>query len=235
MRTRQDMARVDSIHIDAVVALFTCGVIVFSALFSGLISAFSAGDKQTLGALQESSRTVSGSGGRAFLRKALVSVEIGLTVVLLIGAGLLIRSYERLRSTDVGCITDNVLTMRIALPNARYSTPEMRANFYDALLTRVRALPGVEAATFDTLVPGQGYGGDWGFTIPEHPPQPIGQGSTAIMRYADANYFAALGIPILRGPDVSTKASVWIKLMKSSSASRWQRRSIPVKIPSASI
>ena len=197
--TRQDMARVDSIHIDAVVALFTCGIIVFSALFSGLISAFSASDKQTLGVLQESSRSVSGSGGRAFLRKSLVSVEIGLTVVLLIGAGLLIRSYERLRSTDVGCITDNVLTMRIALPSARYSTPESRANFYDAMLTQVRALPGVEAATFGMLVPGQGYGGDWGFTIPEHPPQPIGQGSTAVMRYADANYFSTLGIPILRG------------------------------------
>ena len=199
VRTRQDMARVDSIHIDAVVALFTFAVIIFSALFSGLISAFSASDKQTLGALQESSRTVSGSGSRAFLRKALVSVEIGLTVVLLIGAGLLIRSYERLRSTDVGCITDNVLTMWIALPNARYSTPEMRINFYDALLTRVRALPGVQAATFETIVPGGGYGGDWGFKIPEHPPQPIGQGNSAIMRFADAGYFSTLGIPILRG------------------------------------
>ena len=199
VRTRHDMARVDAIHIDAVVALFTLGVIIFGALFSGLISAFSSGDKQTLGVLQESSRSVSGSGSRAFLRRALVSIEIGLTVVLLIGAGLLIRSYQRLRSTDVGCITDNVLTMRIALPEARYSTPEIRANFYDALLARVRALPGVEAATFDTLVPGQGYGGDWGFTIPDHPPAPIGQGNTAIMRYADGDYFAALGIPILRG------------------------------------
>jgi predicted permease len=199
VRTRQDMARVDSIHIDTVVALFTLGVVVFCALFSGLISAFSASDKQTLGALQENSRTVSGNGSRAFLRRALVSIEIGLTVVLLIGAGLLIRSYQRLRSTDVGCITDNTLTMKLALPNARYRTPEMRVNFYDALLTRVQALPGVEAATFDTLVPGQGYGGDWGFTIPDHPPQPIGQGSTAIMRYADSGYFAALGIPILRG------------------------------------
>jgi predicted permease len=199
VRTRQDMARVDAIQIDAVVALFTFSVIVFSAFFSGLIAAFSAGGKQTLGALQESSRSVSGSGSRALLRRALVSVEIGLTVVLLVGAGLLIRSYERLRSTDVGCVTDNVLTMRIALPSARYSTPELRLNFYDALLARTRALPGVEAATIDTLVPGQGYGGDWGFSIPDHPPLPIGHGNSAIMRYADAGYFAALGIPILRG------------------------------------
>ena len=197
--TRQDLARVDAIHLDSVVALFTVCIVVFCALFSGLISALSASDKQTLGILQESSRSISGSGHRALLRRALVSVEIGLTVVLLIGAGLLIRSYQRLRSTDVGSITDNVLTMRIALPSARYKTPESRANFYDALLARVRALPGVEAATFDTLMPGQGYGGDWGFTVPEHPPQPVGKGSTAIMRYADPQYFATLGIPLLRG------------------------------------
>ena len=196
---RQDMARVNAIHIDAVVALFTVGVILFCALFSGLISALSASDKQTLGVLQESSRSVSGSSNRALLRRTLVSVEIGLTVVLLIGAGLLIRSYQRLRSRDVGCITDNVLTMKIGLPGARYNTPESRANFFDALLTQVRALPGVSAATFDTLVPGQGYGGDWGFTIPEHPAQPNGQGSTAIMRYADSRYFVTLGIPLLRG------------------------------------
>ncbi len=196
VHTRQDMARIDSVHMDAVVAFFTLGIIVLSALFSGLISAFSTNDRQTLGMLQESSRTVSGS--RALLRRALVSVEIGLTAVLLIGAGLLIRSYERLRATDLGCATDNVLTMRVALPNARYGTPEVRANFYDALLTRVRALPGVEAATFATMVPGQGYWGDWGFSIPEHPQQ-LSHGSTAVMRFADANYFSTLGIPILRG------------------------------------
>jgi putative ABC transport system permease protein len=199
VRTRQDMARVDAVHMDAVVVFFAAGIILLSALFSGLVSAFSANDRQTLGTLQESARTMSGSGSHALLRRTLVAVEIGLTVVLLIGAGLLIRSYERLRSTDLGCITDNVLTMRIALPNARYSSPELRANFYDALLSRVRALPGVEAATFVSMVPGQGYWGDWGFTIPEHGAQPIGHGDTAIMRYADANYFSTLGIPILRG------------------------------------
>jgi predicted permease len=199
VRTRQDMARVGSIHIDAIVALFTFGVVLFCAMTSGMLSALSTNDRQALGALQEGSRTVSGSGARALLRRALVSVEVALTVVLLIGSGLLIRSYQRLRSTDVGCITDNVLTMWIALPDARYGTPESREEFYDALLARVRVLPGVEAATFNTMAPGEGYGGDWGFTIPEHGTPPIGHGNTAIMRFTDADYFAALGIPILRG------------------------------------
>ena len=197
--TRQDMARADSIHIDGLVALFTVSIVLFSALFAGLISAFSANDKQTLSTLQEGSRAVSGSHARAMLRRALVSIEVGLTVVLLIGAGLLLRSYERLRSTSVGCITDNVLTMRIALPAGRYKTADQRANFYDALLTRVRALPGIQAAGFNTIVPGQGYWSDWGFTIPDHPPLPRGEGNTALMRWADPGYFAALDIPFLRG------------------------------------
>ena len=84
-------------------------------------------------------------------------MEVGLTVVLLVGAGLLLKSYERLRSADMGCVTDNVLTMRIGLPEARYKTHAMSANFFDTLLEQVRALPGVEAAGLVEAVPGQGY------------------------------------------------------------------------------
>jgi predicted permease len=198
-RTRTDMSRVESIHIDGVVAAFTVGIIVLCALFSGLIAAFSASDKRVLSALHESSRSVSGSNARATLRKVLLTIEVGLTVMLLIGAGLLLKSYERLRSADMGCTTQNVLTMELTLPAARYKTPADRANFFDALLTRVRALPAVEGAGFVTAVPGQGYWGDWGFSIVEHPPLPQGKGLFAIDRWADPKYFGAMGIPILRG------------------------------------
>jgi putative ABC transport system permease protein len=197
-RTRYDMSRVESIHIDGVVAVFTVGVIVLCALFSGLIAAFSASDKRILGALHEASRSV-GGGARATLRKVLLTVEVGLTVILLVGAGLLLKSYERLRSADMGCITQDVITMHLGLPDARYATPAQRANFYDTLLERVRALPGVDAAGFATVVPGQGYVMDWTFTIVEHPPLPQGSGLYAISRWADPKYFGAMGIPILRG------------------------------------
>ncbi|MGB6687955.1 MAG: ABC transporter permease [Terracidiphilus sp.] len=199
MRTRTDISRVDSIHIDGVVAAFTIGVIVLCALFAGLIAAFSASDKRILAALQESSRSVGGGNARATLRKALLTLELGLTVILLIGAGLLLKSYDRLRASDMGCMTQNVLTMRLTLPAARYKTPAERTNFFDALLDRVRALPGVQHAGLVTAVPGQGYWGDWGFNIVEHPPQPQGKGLFAIDRWADPKYFAAMGIPILRG------------------------------------
>jgi putative ABC transport system permease protein len=197
--TRADMSRVESIHIDAAVAAFTVGIIVLCALFSGLIAAFSGSDKSVLSALHEASRSVSGGNAGARLRKVLLTVEVGLTVILLMGAGLLLKSYERLRSADMGCITQNVLTMHLGIPDARYAKGAQRANFFDTLLERVRALPGVDAAGFVTAVPGQGYWGDWTFTIVEHPLLQQGTVPDAIFRWADPKYFNAMGIPILRG------------------------------------
>jgi predicted permease len=198
-RTRLDMSRVDSIHIDGFVVAFTAGVIVLCALFSGLIAAFSSSDRRILGALHEASRSVSGNSARPTLRRVLLALEVGLTVILLIGAGLLLKSYERLRAVDMGCSTQDVITMHFGLPDARYATPAQRANFYDMLLERVRALPGVDAAGFVTAVPGQGHGMDWTFSIVEHPLLPQGSGLAAIGRWADPRYFGAMGIPILRG------------------------------------
>jgi predicted permease len=198
-RTRHDMSRVASIHIDGVVAAFTVGVIVLCALFSGLIARFSTSDKRILRVLHEASRSASGGSARATLRNGLLTLEVGLTVILLIGAGLLLKSYERLRSADMGCLTQDVITMHLGLPDARYATPAQRANFYDTLLERVRALPGVHAAGFVSAAPGQGYGADSTFSIVEHPALPQGSGLSALSRWADAQYFTAMGIPIVRG------------------------------------
>jgi predicted permease len=198
-RTRQDLNRVESIHIDGVVVAFTVGIILLCALFSGLIAASSSSGKRMLGALHEASRSVSGGSPRATLRKVLLMIEVGLTVILLIGAGLLLKSYERLRSVDMGCLMQDVIIMHLGLPDARYPTAAQRANFYDTLLERVRALPGVEAAGFVTAAPGQGYALDWPFSIVGHPPLPPGSGLSALSLWADPKYFGAMGIPILRG------------------------------------
>ncbi|MBV8632543.1 MAG: ABC transporter permease [Silvibacterium sp.] len=198
--TRPEMARVNSIHIDWVAGGFAVALVVLCALFAGLISAFSAKSAEVLGSLQESSRSYSAGQGRARLRKLLLVMEVGLTVVLLTGAGLLLKSYDRLRSANLGCITRNVLTMQFDLPKTRYAQPAQRANFFDTLLDRVRHLPGVQAAGLVfPVVPGDGYGGDSGFTIVEHPPLPQGQGNFAIHRWVDPGYFSAIGIPLLRG------------------------------------
>jgi putative ABC transport system permease protein len=120
-------------------------------------------------------------------------------VVLLIGAGLLLKSYQSLRSTDMGCAMDNVLTMQLRLPEARYITPVQKAAFFEQLITRVRALPGVQAAGLVTVAPGQGWGGDSLVAVVEHPPLPRGKSLDAIERAADPDYFAAMQIPLLRG------------------------------------
>jgi len=200
VRNRQDMARVEAVHLDGVVVAFAAALIVLCAFFAGLISAISAKGSQVLTALQESSRANSAGHGRARLRGVLLTLEVGLTVVLLIGSGLLIKSYARLRSANLGCLTQNVLKMDFSLPEARYSKAAQRAIFFDTLLARVRNLPGVQAAGFVfPVVPGDGYGGDSGFAIPEHPAPPQGKLLYALHRWADPGYFATIGIPLLRG------------------------------------
>jgi predicted permease len=199
LRTRQDMARVEDIKIDGVVAAFTVGVMLLCALFSGLVSALNATDKRVLGSLHETSQSHSAGSARARLRKTLLAAEIGLTVVLLTGASLLLKTYQRLRSSDMGCITRNVLTMRLDLFDKRYSQRAQLVDFYTTLLARLRALPGVEAAGFVMAVPGQGYWSHQEFNIVEHPALSQGELQYAINRWADPGYFGAMGIPILRG------------------------------------
>ena len=197
--TRRDMIRVAFVHMDAVVMVFALTLVFLCTFFAGMTSWGSAKDDRILGALRESSRSHSPGRGRVRLRKWLVALETTLTVVLLVSAGLLLKSYSRLRSSDLGCITNNVLTLRMTLPKATYARPEQRTTFFETLLEQVRSVPGVRAAGLVSAVPGQGYEGDSDFTITEHPPLPAGAGQYAVDRWADPGYFAALGIPHLGG------------------------------------
>jgi len=182
------------------VLVFACVLVFASALLAGLLPAISSISKGAIAALQASSRNAAGSHARTALRKTLLTVEIAATVVLLVAAGLLLKSFWRLRRTDVGCATDNVLTMSYSLAAKRYQSPEKVNAFNEALLERVRALPGIRAASLGSTVPGAGAGEDDAFTIPEHPP--IAPGTAlpdALYRTTDPEYFSALQIPLLKG------------------------------------
>jgi predicted permease len=219
INTRQDLSRVESIHIDGVVVAFTVGLVFLCAVFAGLISSVSNSGQNVLSSLQESSRSHSGGHARAKLRKLLLSLEVGLTVILLITAGLLLKSYERMRSSNLGCITSNVLTMGFALPETHYSEPSQRVELFETLLERVRSLPGVQAAGLATTVPGQGYSQDNGFAIEEHPPLAVGQLQYALVRYVDPGFFADLGIPVFHGEafDASQRLDRAMKVIVSDS------------------
>jgi putative ABC transport system permease protein len=201
---RHDVPRADSIAVDGVVAAFTLGLVVLCAAFAGAVSSLSMRGEQALLALRESSRGQSAGVARTRLRSILLSLEVGLTVVLLIGAGLLLKSYAQLRSTDLGCLTDNVLKMDLSLPTASYKGTAI-ANFFSSFVDRVRNLPGIRAASMVyPAVPGDGQTSNDNFVIIEHPPLPLGQANIANNRWCDSGYFAALGIPLLNGRTFSS-------------------------------
>ena len=198
--TWTDLPNVQSIRADGVVLVFACVLVFASALLAGLLPAISSTSKGAIAALQASSRNAAGSHARTALRQTLLTVEIAATVVLLVAAGLLLKSFWRLRTTDVSCATDNVLTMSYSLAAKRYQSPEKVNAFNEALLERVRALPGIRAASLGSTVPGAGAGEDDAFTIPEHPR--IAPGTAlpdALYRTTDPEYFSALQIPLLKG------------------------------------
>ncbi len=217
---RQDMNRLESIHVDGVVVLFSVGAIALCAIFSGALTAVSVDDRNLLNVLQESSRAASGSRGRAALRKALLVIEVCLTVVLLAGAGLLIKSYQRMRSADIGIPIDHTLTMKISLPEARYKKQEQAVAFFEALIERVRALPGVQAAGLVSTAPGQGWGGDRTGFVSERPPQSDSQFIDFMMRGADPGYFHAAQIPVIKGrvftPDERLERGTFAVLSQSA-------------------
>jgi predicted permease len=193
------LPRAESIHVDGTIVLFTFGIVCAAAILAGLLPALSATQKGILGALKDSSRAAGASVSRARLRKTLLSVEIALTVVLLIAAGLLLKSFVQLRTTDLGIAGDHVLTMGYGLPKDLYSKPEQRVAFSQSLLERVRRIPGVQSVGLGSTVPGAGWGGDQVFIIPERPNYADNKQPDAMTRFADPAYFATLGIPLISG------------------------------------
>jgi predicted permease len=195
----RDLPRADAIHIDSGVLAFSIALVFVSALLAGLLPAISSTGKGLLAALQDSSRSIGGSASRAGLRRMLLTAEITLTVILLVSAGLLFKSFLHLRMSELGCLTDNVLTIKYELPEKQYDKPEMVIAFHESLLERVRRLPGVLAAGLVSAPPGGGHEDDYVFTIPEHPSQGSMLEQDALYRTADPGYFAALQIPLVSG------------------------------------
>jgi predicted permease len=198
IHARPDLARVDSVHFSGVTLLFGLGMVALSGMLAGLVPGFSFLRGPLLESLQESSRTNSSGSATARLRKILLAIEVGFTVVLLTTAGLLLKSYQKLRSIDLGCESRNVLTMGFLLPDTQYDTYAKKSAFFSDLMDRLHALPGVKAAALATTLPGQGYGGDQSFTIPEHPAG-TQVGRNAMIRAVDPGYFRTMGIPLLSG------------------------------------
>lgn len=199
VRHWDDLPNAASVHIDGVVVLFALVLVLATGLLAGLAPALAATGPGMIEALKDNSRAMSASPARARLLRTLLAAEVGLTVVLLVGAGLLFSSFLRLRGEQMGCATDNVLTLRFFLRGDHYKQPAQIVAFHTALLEKVRALGGVEAAGLTNVVPGDGYYSDRSVWLPGEDETRASQHDSPLFRTADPGYFAAMGIPLLKG------------------------------------
>src|SRR5262245_35314853 len=179
---------------------FTFIVALLTGVIFGLAPAFEASNIKLNDTLKEGGRSLAGASRSRRLRGALVVAEVALALVLLVGAGLLIRSFLRLQGVETGFNARNVLTMRVALPGARHNDDAKRINFFAQALERMRTLPGVEAAGAINYTPFLGLGTRTGFDIEgRSKPLPDQSMGTTDLCVNDQNFFRALEIPLKRG------------------------------------
>jgi putative ABC transport system permease protein len=195
----ESLSKLQAISVDSRVFLFTLGVTVLTAIAFGAVPAYHAARANPGDTLGETGRDLSGGVSGRYLRRVLVVSEVALAVVLLVGAGLLIRSFQRLRQVDVGFKPDKLMTMRMVLPMPKYAKPENRRAFYDELLRRVHELPGVEAAGMITFLPLSTSGMKFSFSVEGRNQPSDMQLPFALYRVVSPDYFSALGIPLQRG------------------------------------
>jgi len=183
------------IRIDGSVLLFSLAVSVAAGLFFGLAPARQLARIDVHGDLKQSGRTGSGSGQRR-ARSALVAAEIALSLVLLVAAGLTVRSFIRLQHVSAGFTTDHIVTVAINPSAGRYPTAAQRADLYERTLDALRAIPGVEIASATSRLPLAPGNSARGLNIPGVPPNTP---TDANYRTATPDYFRTMGIPLLRG------------------------------------
>jgi len=194
-----DLTGLGHVRLSYGVLAFTAAVAIVTAIVSGLAPAVESARVDVQESLKAGSRQV-GIGLRSRrLRYALVVSEIALAVVLLTGAGLLMRTFASMRAIDPGLETRNVLTMRVSLPLAKYSGDPQRLRFFEQAVARIGALPGVESAGAISFLPFAGLGAATDFTIVGQPPPPPGQAPVVDVRVCDNGFFATMHVPLVRG------------------------------------
>lgn len=187
------------VKIDATVLGFTLLISLLTGVLFGLAPALRTMKVNLIDSLKEGGRGGSEGARRNRTRSALVVMECAVAVVLLIGAGLLIRSLIRLQNVSPGFEAQNVLTMRIELPRDKYDGPEKPANFFAEFENRLAGLPGVESVGLVSELPLSGQPNDMPYTVEGRPPTSPNQSYDDDFRRVNRHYFEALKIPFLRG------------------------------------
>ena len=197
----RDLVSLQNVGINTTVLAWTLGVTLLTSLLFGIVPALEATRLNLNDALKEGGKGADAQGSRSRrLRGALVVGEVALALMLLAGAGLLVKSFAQLRQIDTGFQTENILTMVLRLPAAKYKDDPQYVAFFRQALERVRATPGVRSAGIVNFLPLYGgLGAATGFNIEGKPEPPRGTGPSTNVRVADSGYFKTMGIPLKQG------------------------------------
>ena len=200
--------RLGDIHPDARVFAFAFLLALLTGLLSGLAPALGATKVNLTTALKDGARSISNSLSHQRLRNGLVVLEIGLALVLLIGSGLLLSSFNKLLHLDLGFNPDNVLSMTVSLPGNGYRDPAKRINYFQQTINNIKQLPGVQSSAicFSLLMTGEGATDP--VTIEGRPPVPKGEEPVLRGGSVSADYFRTMGIAFRRGRSF-TDQEVW--------------------------
>lgn len=196
----ENLPRLTEIGIDGRVLGFTLGMSVITGLIFGLVPAWTASRGRVGDALKEGARSVTAGGARQRLRSTFVVVELAVALVLLVGAGLLIKTFWKLRSVEPGFNPDHLITMRVELPETRYKEVATQTRFRKQVLAGMNSQPGVQAAMISEL-PLSGDSLDHEFLIENRPPIAPGDEPSLESRSVIGDYFKVMQIPLQKGRD----------------------------------
>ena len=222
--------RAGEIQLDRWVLIFTLLISVLTGVVFGVAPALLQARTNSNESLKEGARGDSGGARRHRLHQSLVVAEVALTLVLLIGAGLLIRSFLRLRNVDTGLNPRGVLTMQLVLPASRYANPAQQALFYDQLLEKVKSVPGVTSAGMTTRL----HLDEPGSTVLFFPEGQVDQGAQnpqGRLRIVSPQYFETMGIPLVQGRmfnERDTAAGPRVMVINESMARRYFQNQNPL-------
>ena len=194
-----NLPRLPEIGIDGRVLAFTFFVSLLTGIVFGIVPALRVSRVDLNASLKDGGRSPMGSGHQR-IRNLLVMAEVALSLMLLIGAGLLIRSYQRILSANPGFDPSGVLSLRLALPTTRYATPESVFNFYKQLGERIQRLPGVESVGSNLVLPLSNYTAAWGpVNVEGYVPKAASELIIANERFISPDYLRTMRIPLVKG------------------------------------
>lgn len=203
-----DVPRVAPIGVNGEALTFALVLSVATGVLFGVVPAWQASRPELQSALKESTRGTTGDGHRQYARAGLVLAEVSLSLVLLVGAGLLFRSLMTLLDTPLGFTSDRILTMQVAPTGENYRAPGQLIGYWADVLDRAAAVPGVESVALTTSLPMSGGRSLIVFTVEGRPQAPPGQQPLAYWVDVSPGYFRTLGIPVIRGREFERQDAV---------------------------